>query len=299
MEPVMRSQLLAMACVSLLPAFGSVANAEEGFFDANGVKIRYLTEGTGEVVVLVHGFAASAEMWDKPSPPKVKVFAELAKNFRVIALDCRGHGKSDKPHDPKLYGKEMVEDIIRLLDHLKIKKAHIVGYSMGAEITGVLLVTHPDRLLSVTLGGGTAPFERTKESLEMMELGAKSLEEGKGIGPVIIAGAPPGGPKPTSQMADAISRFIIGNQDQKALGASIRGSKGLEVTEAQLKANKVPVLVVYGSKDGGPEFQKRLNRVAEVLNAPVEVIEGGDHVGTVGMPAFLEAVRTFLQKHGE
>jgi len=246
-------------------------------------------------VVLIHSFAASAEMWDNNPQTKTKIFSELAKQYRVIALDCRGHGKSDKPHDPKLYGQEMVEDVARLLDHLRIEKAHVVGYSMGAAIAGHLLVTHPERLRSVTLGGGVPSFERSKEELALEELAAKSLEEGKGIAPVIIAGAPPGTLKPSQELADAISRMIIGSQDQKALGASVRGGIDLQVTEDQLKANRIPVLAVYGSRDL-ETMQNRLKRVATLLKARVEVIEGGDHVGTYGIPEFLNTVETFIRK---
>jgi len=274
-----------------------VACGEEAFFDSNGVKIRYLIEGNGAAVVLLHGFAAGAEMWD--GNPQTKVFSELAKEFRVIAPDCRGHGKSDKPHYPKLYGKEMIEDVVRLLDHLRIKKAHVVGYSMGAELAGHLLVAHPDRLLSVTMGGGVPAFEPSPESLALVDLAAKSLDEGKGIGPLIMAGTPPGAPKLTPGLADAISRSIIGDQDQKALAASVRGGKDLEVRAAQLETNRVPVLVVYGSMDLRGENLERLKRVARLLNARTQVIEGGSHAGSFASPAFLEVVRTFIREHQE
>ena len=51
--------------------------------------------------------------------------------YRVIALDCRGHGQSGKPQDPGQYGLEMVRDVVRLLDHLNVERAHVVGYAMG------------------------------------------------------------------------------------------------------------------------------------------------------------------------
>ena len=77
----------------------------------------------------------------------------LAKDFQVIALDVRGHGLSDTPTNEDAYGMELVEDIVRLLDDLKIKKAHIVGYSMGGVIAWNFIARHPDRVLSGTLGG--------------------------------------------------------------------------------------------------------------------------------------------------
>ena len=86
--------------------------------DANGVKISYWVQGKGEPVVLIHGWLSSSKInWASPGISDL-----LAKNYQVIALDVRGHGLSDKPTKEDAYGPELVEDIVRLLDHLKIKK---------------------------------------------------------------------------------------------------------------------------------------------------------------------------------
>src|SRR5215470_4935531 len=116
--------LLLMLPVPL--SFPSVNNArEDEKFDVNGVKIHYIVEGKGEPVVLIHGLYSSAAInWQLPGTVR-----KLSKNYQVIALDLPGHGDSDKPDNPDAYGLQMVEDVIRLLDHLKIQKAHIVGYS--------------------------------------------------------------------------------------------------------------------------------------------------------------------------
>ena len=296
----MRSSLIPLLSLSFFALFQGGAQAQEAFFDSDGVRIRYVVDGEGEAVVLLHGFTGTAEMWTKKPPNRCSVWPELAKHYRVIALDCRGHGKSDRPHDPKQYGLENVEDVVRLLDHLKIKKAHVVGYSMGAIIAGRLAVSHPDRLLSVVCGGGVPLFEPTKELLEMAELTAKGLEEGNGLVPVILAARPrPGRPKATPEVAKSISKMIIGSQDQKALAACTRGGLKLDVTEAQLKANKLPVLIVYGSKegDGNDAIQKAYNHVAELMGAEVKVIQRSDHVGTLAKPELAEAILGFIDKH--
>jgi pimeloyl-ACP methyl ester carboxylesterase len=112
-------------------------------FDANGAKVWYSAQGKGEPVVLIHGLLSSAWVnWDLPGTS-----AMLAKDYRVIALDVRGHGLSDRPTKEEAYGPELVEDVVRLLDHLKIKKAHVVGYSMGGIITAKFIAKHPDRVL--------------------------------------------------------------------------------------------------------------------------------------------------------
>src|SRR5579862_9568187 len=96
-------------------------------FDSAGVKIHYTVQGAGEPVILIHGLYASAEKnWGLPG-----VIADLAQHYRVIALDCRGHGASDKPTGEHDYGVKMVDDVVRLMDHLHLPTANIVGYSMG------------------------------------------------------------------------------------------------------------------------------------------------------------------------
>ncbi len=118
-------------------------------FNAKGVRIHYLIAGEGDPVVLIHGLHSSAEInWRLTG-----VFGDLAKDHLVVALDLPGHGRSDKPEDEGAYGRQLVEDVVLLLDHLKIKKAHVVGYSLGGMVAGRLVVDHPDRVRSVLLGG--------------------------------------------------------------------------------------------------------------------------------------------------
>ena len=133
----------------LICRYVSSAALESDFFDAKGVKIHYLIEGTGEPVVLIHGLDSSAAInWEMPG-----TIDALAKDHLVVALDLPGYGQSDKPVEASAYGRQWVEDVILLLDHLKIEKAHIVGYSMGGMVALKLIAEHPDRVLSGTLGG--------------------------------------------------------------------------------------------------------------------------------------------------
>ena len=86
------------------------------FFDFNGVRIRYVEQGQGPAIVLMHGMTGTLDRHFLANG----VFANLAQDHRVIAIDLRGHGKSGKPYDPRAYGEEMARDVVRLLDHLKI-----------------------------------------------------------------------------------------------------------------------------------------------------------------------------------
>ncbi|MBY0524863.1 MAG: alpha/beta hydrolase, partial [Gemmataceae bacterium] len=201
-------------------------------FDSKGVPIYYSVTGRpdGEPVVLVHGFLDSMAGWDR-----AKVSDALKDDFKVIALDCRGHGQSGKPDEPSKYGKEMVEDVARLLDHLKIEKAHIVGYSMGAAIAVKFAVRYPTRVRTLSVGGGATPASEAEKMLEM----AESLEKGKGLGPVILALTPKNKPKPTAEELKRIDQAVFATNNPKVLAAIIRGAAGedgLFLSDEQIKS---------------------------------------------------------------
>ncbi len=103
--------------------------AESKFFDANGVELHYIDEGTGTPVLLMHGFSSSLDMWHRNGVFRVLV----GSGYRVVAYDSRAHGKSAKPQEPEKYGTEVVEDARRILDYLHSDRAHVVGYSMGSR----------------------------------------------------------------------------------------------------------------------------------------------------------------------
>lgn len=141
----------ASAALGLLPVAVTAqetSTPESHFFTASdGVRIHYLTAGgEGSWVVLIHGYTDTAErMWFRTG-----IGPALAANHRVVALDNRNHGESDTP-EPN--GPGRAEDVIELMDHLGIDRAHIHGYSMGGGMTGSLLASHPHRFITAGFGG--------------------------------------------------------------------------------------------------------------------------------------------------
>jgi len=120
-------------------------------FNSQGVNISYQVEGQGTPIMLIHGFASSAEGNWRDSG---WIDYLLTQGKQVISLDCRGHGKSDKPHDSSAYdGEIMSEDVIRLMDHLDLKVVELMGYSMGARISIDLLKNNTHRFSRAILGG--------------------------------------------------------------------------------------------------------------------------------------------------
>jgi len=286
--------MIVLAC-GVMPG---LAYATDGFYDSNGVKIRYVTAGEGEPVVLIHGWMGDSSMWGRDKSGNAKLDTSRASGFQLIALDCRGHGKSDKPHDPEKYGAEMAADVVRLLDHLKIRKAHLLGYSMGAFIAGKVAATHPERVLSVVYGG-QAPFIAGVQSSGSSEVDvfAKAVDDGKGLGAYIIAVTPPDKPKPTMEQANAIANYLFDGKDVKALAAAGRSFKNLEVTAEELGKCKAPTLFIYGANESD-QLKERVATLRKVLGrGEVKLIEGGDHMTTLTKPEFGSSIIEFLRSH--
>src|SRR6185436_5649627 len=109
----------------------------------------------------------------------------------------------------------MAADVVRLLDHLKIKKAHLIGYSMGTFIAAKVAATNPGRVLSVVYGG-QAPLLTGEAGSREIDVFAKAVDEGKGLGAYIIEVTPPDRPKPTVELANEIAKFLYDGKDVQA-----------------------------------------------------------------------------------
>jgi len=288
-----RSLLTALVVCGLMPRY---VDAADDVFDSNGVKIRYVTEGKGEPVVLIHGWMGDSSMWGRDRSGNTKLNTTNADGFHLIALDCRGHGKSDKPHDAEKYGPEMAADVVRLLNHLKVEKAHLIGYSSGAFIADKVAATHPERVLSVVYGGQAPVIVGAKASdFSECEVFAKAVDEGKDLGSYIIAVTPAGKPKPTEEQAKAIAKFLYDGKDVKAFAAAGRSFKNLEVSGEQLKKCKAPILFIHGGNESD-HVKDRVATVRKLLDrGEVKIVEGADHITTLSKPEFGSALIEFLR----
>ena len=286
-----RTLSVLMLCTVLLGGFRAAAAAPTaGQFNSAGVSIHYIEEGAGEPVVLIHGFTNTAQNWIRTG-----VFPALARDYRVIAIDCRGHGQSDKPHDPKQYGREMGMDIVRLLDHLKIRRAHIVGYSMGGGIVAQLLIEHPERFMSATLGGNAGRRAWTAEDEAQMRVESEEMEKG------FLANqyrrlAPTNGPVPTDDEIRERSAERLQGQDRRALAAVSRSRPEFVQTAAQMAAVTVPTLGIVGSLDPAVSNYRQLQGIMPHLE--LVVIEGAAHGAAPSRPEFLQALTAFLRGAG-
>jgi pimeloyl-ACP methyl ester carboxylesterase len=248
------------------------------FFDSAGVRIAFVdiapASGPGDPILLIHGFASThAVNWVNTLWTKTLTGA----GFRVVALDNRGHGRSEKLHDPSAYhSDEMAEDARRLLDHLGIARADVMGYSMGGRIAAHLALRRPERVRSLLIGG----------------LGVH-LVQGVGL-PIGIADAMEA---PSAEvLTDPLQRMfrVFAEQtgsDLKALAACIRGSRQV-LSEDEVASIRAPTLISVGGKDpiaGSAEALAALMPNARALDIP-----GRDHNLAVGDKAHKQGVLAFL-----
>ena len=291
LRPMFRPMCRAvLATLLALAAFtGAYAQSEattQTFTASDGVAIHYQVEGRGDPVVLLHGITGTAASnWGAAG-----IIDRLAEEFQVIAVDQRGHGKSDKPHDPTNYGERMALDVVDLLDHMRLQQANVVGYSMGGFITMKLIALAPDRLLSAVVGGAGWPSAELRDD-DLYEALASSLEAGKGGGP-LIEFLWPGDEPPTSEQVQAIGQAMVASNDQLALAAVVRGMPALDVSAELLRINQVPTLNIIGSDD--PLKPNADALVGVMQEHRLHVIEGANHLNTLTSPEFIDTVRAFF-----
>lgn len=243
-------------------------------FKSGNVDIAYLDEGTGDPIVLVHGFASNKEVnWVQPG----WVATLTRAGRRVIALDNRGHGASGKLYDPADYHSSiMAEDVRALLDHLSLARADVMGYSMGARITAFLALKHADRMRSVILGGLGI---RLVEGVGLPEDIALALEA-PSLADVT---------DPTGRMFRMFAEQT--KSDLRALAACMRGSRQT-LSREEVARMAAPLLVAVGTNDnvaGSGSALAKLIPGARSLDIP-----GRDHMLAVGDKVYKEGVLSFL-----
>ena len=244
-------------------------------FDSDGLTIHYESFGDGKPIMLVHGFASSLEgNWVRTG-----WIEALTPIRRVVALDCRGHGESDKPYDPEAYaGDAMSNDVIRLMDHLEIENADLFGYSMGGGISLRLLSNHPKRFTSGVLGGVGNVFARSRSGRP-------------GVSDAMLA---KDASKISNPSAKGFRVFAEANKsDLKALSA-YQQARRTPLGGATLDQISVPVLIVNGEADalvGSPD-----ELAAAIPGARLVMVPDRDHLTVVPDQRFKDAVIGFLNE---
>jgi pimeloyl-ACP methyl ester carboxylesterase len=243
----------------------------------DGTKLYYEEEGSGSPVVLLHGLSVDVDgNWKAPG-----IWSALVEaGHRVVGFDARGHGRSDKPHDPSAYEDDaMVRDVASMLDELGLQKTDLVGYSMGAS-TALQFAARDVRLRRLVLGGigGDPKLWGTPE-------GGRAL-----MGKRWLAGLEANDPE---RIEDPVARrarkvFEARGNDLQAIAALLRSNRRHLSSEMASAGVTVPTLVVCGDRDASPA-----ELAAALPNAEALVLEG-DHESVVGNPDLAESIVRFL-----
>lgn len=243
-------------------------------FNSAGVEIAYSDEGQGAPILLIHGFASNSRVnWQATGWTKTLNEA----GYRVICIDNRGHGESEKLYDSAHYSASiMAEDAARLLDHLNVRQAAVMGYSMGARISAFLTMQHPDKVTHAIYAG-------LAERMVLGVPGSDAIAEG-----LLAAHSR----NVTDPGARAFRIFADNTKsDLKALAACIRSSR-VKIKEEALAKIACPVLIVAGELDD----------VAGAVQPLVDLIPGSrgvalpgrNHMNAVGDKGYKQAVLDFL-----
>jgi pimeloyl-ACP methyl ester carboxylesterase len=250
-------------------------------FSSRGVDIAFvdvppLAHDLGEPILLIHGFASSHRVnWVETG--WVETLAQAGR--RVVAFDNRGHGHSEKLHSPADYSADlMTQDAANLLAHLRIERADVMGYSMGARLASFLALAEPKRVRALILGG---LGDRLTRDAGLPEAIAEALEA-----PSLDSLA-----DPTQRLFRAFAERT--KSDLAALAACVRGSRR-SLAPAELARIAQPALVAVGARDtiaGDP------HKLAAVLPQGTAFdIPGRDHNLAVGDRAFKAAALAFLAR---
>ncbi len=247
------------------------------FTTSDGIKIHYLTHGDrGSWVMLIHGYSDSAQrMWFNTG-----IAPELAKRHRVVAIDNRNHGQSDKPIAG---GSGRAQDVIELMDHLKIDRAHIHGYSMGGGIVGQLLALIPNRFITAGFGGSGM-----SETNDTYRAAAEAMDDAL--------------PKATGADAEGMERFRSRVAAARPQGSAAAATRAPAPPAVDLTKLTIPILAVNGSYDNPYRKTHRLWREVQIFQNVI--LPGKTHLTAIAAGAtpsqqYIDAIAKFIDMYDQ
>jgi len=241
------------------------------------VRIYYESEGDGLPVVMLHGALQSLESW------RVAGYTEAMRaSHQLVLVDARGHGRSDKPHDLNAYFADlMAEDVIAVLDQMRIAEAAFVGFSLGGDVGYRVAAKWPHRLTALAIGGAH-PFGNETSDVMLRRLKAQ------GIGALLEG----------REALDAREREIIASNDAEALIACLQGQAASASVAGSLSTLVCPTLLYVGASDRRAD---QMRQAAAILpNAELRILPDVDHVGAFYRSELvIPIVRDFLNSISE
>jgi pimeloyl-ACP methyl ester carboxylesterase len=260
------------------PTIATLAAAPDQQFTAGDVTLRYRDVGAGDPIVFVHGYAANLDTL-------FGVANALPAEHRKVALDVRGFGRSTKSGDPAQFGQKMVDDVIALMDHLKIQRAHLVGHSMGALIAANVAARYPSRVATSSLVAG--PFWGEAEFTTEAARWTSDLRNGNGLVNFLLWISP----GINQQMAATMNAGMLKANDLPSLTASMEALPKLSITSLK-DGNKV--LLIAGTVD--PLFPLSTAFAQKTPGSKMLEVQGANHISVITHAEAVKAMTALLRQ---
>ena len=266
----MNRKSIAFAVAAAALALHAPAGAES--VQVNGIELHYDVQGSGEPLIMLHGFAMCGTMW-------TPVLQELAKRYRVINVDMRGHGRSTNPSN-KFTHAQSAEDVRALMDSLGIKQARAIGFSSGGMTLLHLATKHPDRLSKMVVVGATTHFGDQARAMIRSESGSLPPPVLKTFFSCAARGEPQ-----VNELMTQFAHFADTTDD-------------MNLTPADLAKVKASTLIVHGDRDEFFPVAIPVAMYGAIPKAALWIVPGGDHSPSAGADReeFVEVVSEFLEK---
>ena len=258
--------------------------------DLDGITLHFTDEGSGEPVVLIHGFPHSAELW---TPQR----AALSASYRVIAPDLRGHGGSDPPHDAASIDM-YADDIVALMDELGIGQATVAGLSMGGYVLMALLRRHPDRVRAVMLMATKAPGDTEagkqgrNEMIALAQLEGASAVADKMLPKMLTARTR----AENAELVEFVRSLMAGTSVEGIVGALVALRERPDST-ATLQGLNLPALILAGQEDEliPPAEAEAMQRA--IRGSRLEIVPDAAHLLNLEQPGAVDrAMLGFLDE---
>ena len=280
---ILAAAVALSACADQTTNVRPLASAPDMVFMNGDVRLRYREGGArrGTPVVFIHGYTRFLEDWFALSD-------SFAQRHRVVAFDVRGFGRSSKSGDQARYGAKMADDVVALMDHLGIDRAHLIGHSMGALIAANVALRYPDRVASASII--SAPFypdsaTHARESAPWV----RDLQTGVGMRkflPWLLPGLP-------DSAARTMSAETMMQNDSASMVASWQSMGGLAVPAERIRQNNVPAFIAVGGSDPIAPLSRDLAR--QWPNARFLEVPGADHITVMQRPDVYAGIHTLVR----
>ena len=262
-----------MLIAAFVAALASHAPAQADSVKVNGIELHYDVQGSGDPLILLHGFGMCGAKWGP-------IAKELAKSYRVITVDARGHGRSTNPSN-KFSHPQAAEDIRALMDSLNIRQARAIGFSSGGMTLLHLATKYPDRLSKMVVIGATTHFGEQARSM------IRSIEK-QDLPPPIKQAFLHCATRGDAQVKQLLGQFVN----------FANTTDDMNLTAADLGRVKASTLIIHGDRDEFFPVSIPVTMYTSIPKAALWIVPGGDHSPSAGadQEEFVEVIGEFLAK---